>query len=141
MLSNEMIGELFAHAQNAHPYEACGLIFHKAGMIGCWNAAEDATRSFHITITEYQGLCKHTGETPWAIFHSHPGKGAAPSPTDCKLMDAIQVAKMDLAMIIVGMNPSEVRCFKKQGDLYHLQWHWKPNSLDPDVPIYCAVSV
>lgn len=124
VLSKFTINHLIAVAQEDSPREMCGLLFNNSFRVFtyCRNSHEQPTQGFVLDHAEYVKACKDADSKPWALVHSHPGKGAAPSPQDCKLMDAFQVAKLDLAMIIVGMSPAEVRCFKKVGDNYHLEW-------------------
>ena len=43
-------------------------------------------------------------------------------------MDAMQRAEefAAMAMVIMGLDPVEIRCFKKQGELYNLEWKHVP---------------
>lgn len=124
MLSTNTIKHLIKTALEDSPKEMCGIlcdgltIFHY-----CPNSSLDPEHSFLIDQSEWDHV-KH--DYPWAIVHSHPGKSAAPSAQDCKLMDAFQTIGHPMQFIIVGLNPVEIRCFKKHGDLYNLEWKHVP---------------
>ena len=130
MLSSELIAEMIHYANEQAPMEMCGLLFSQAGFQPCPNTAKDPTRTFHLSHSRYIRVCRWCKEKPWAIVHSHPGKSAAPSPKDCQLMDALQLAALDWAFIIVGLAPIEIRAFKKQKDLYALIAWWYPREAD-----------
>ena len=131
MQSNKLITELIEYAQRRVPLEMCGLLFPD-GFHQAWNSALNPTREFTLAIEHYLDICSVHVEKPWALVHSHPGKGASPSVKDCQLMDALQIAKQDLAMVIVGLQPVEIRVFKKDGDLYRLVWSWAREPADAD---------
>lgn len=122
MLSNNTIQEMLKLSRLFAPKEMCGLLFAPSDFWMCTNASKDPEREFVLDHAEYVDVCGITNATPWAIVHSHPGKGAAPSVADCHLMDALQIANQNMAMVIVGLEPVEIRCFKKVGELYHLEW-------------------
>ena len=135
MLSTNQIDALLAYAQLCAPNEMCGLMFPNEGFVGINNVSPDRTRSFQIAHDDYVRFSAMVRETAWAIVHSHPDRGASPSVKDCRLMDALQVAQQDLAMVIVGLQPVEIRVFKKNVDLYRLVWSWahKPADADEEV--------
>jgi proteasome lid subunit RPN8/RPN11 len=120
--SNALIDRLLEDAELCAPMEMCGLLFPNNGYLRCLNTAPRPEQAFNIDHEEYHAACRWMSAPAWAIVHSHPGNGAAPSCKDCALMDAFELAKMDMAMVIVGLKPKEIRCFKKVGDLYELQW-------------------
>jgi proteasome lid subunit RPN8/RPN11 len=89
--------EIVAHAQEAAPHEACGLIAGREGratrVIRCPNLADDPLRRYVMApLAVMQALRSMTeaGETgadgtegePLAIYHSHVYSGPYPSPTD-----------------------------------------------------------
>lgn len=116
--------ELFDYAAQQAPMEMCGLLFAGDRFIRCENIATDKEHTFEIDHQAYLKACMIQDEKPWAIVHSHPRSGAAPSVKDCRLMDACQVSGHDLSMVMVGLKPKEIRCFKKRGELYKLEWVW-----------------
>ena len=124
MLTNDILTHMLNVAETGAPREMCGLLFPKTNLILCRNAAKHPEHEFNIEHEEYQEACRWFGGQPWAIVHSHPGKSAKLSPQDCSLMDALQLAKMELDMVIVGLNPVEVKVWRKLGELYSLVWHW-----------------
>jgi proteasome lid subunit RPN8/RPN11 len=126
MLTQSLIDELLHFARVHDPKEMCGLLFHEHGFWSCKNVARDPEHEFELDHLDYLYLCMKNDAKPWALVHSHPGTGAGPSVKDCQLMDALQVAGQDLAMVIVGLQPVEIRCFKKRGELYELQWAQVP---------------
>jgi proteasome lid subunit RPN8/RPN11 len=140
MLSTDTLDTLLELASAFAPHELCGLMFAPDVFHLCPNAAPDPTKSFLLEHNDYDAACFTHTTDPWAIVHSHPGKGAVPSQRDCALMDALQLANLDWAFIIVGMNPVEVRVFRKQGELYHLEWKWTVGPLE-DAQIYYATNL
>ena len=122
MLSISTIERLLHYAAYKAPQEMCGLLFDEDAFLQCENMAQYPERQFMLHQSDYDHACKIMNKQPWAIVHSHPGRGAAASPPDCKLMDALTRSNLSLSMVIVGMNPREIRCFKKKGDLYNLEW-------------------
>jgi len=121
MLTQFLMDDLYGQAENAAPEEFCGLLFDQV-CVAAKNRAADPLHEFLIGHEDYVKICMFMDEKPWAIVHSHVTKGAGLSPTDCKLMDALEVAKQELAMVIVGLHPREIRIFRKQNGLYILQW-------------------
>ncbi len=121
MLKHHEIDYLFEMAQAFAPHEMCGLLFDD-GFHLTRNVAEDPTHAFKIDHQDYVMACMIHDGKPWAIVHSHPNRGAGASPKDCALMDALDVCRQDLAMVIVGLHPREIRCFRKRGDLYRCEW-------------------
>ena len=134
-LFTRLYEELFRTAQKEAPKEMCGLWFVgiEPGFHQTPNAAHNPEHEFLIAHHEYVRSCMLFDSKPWGIVHSHPRSGAAPSPKDCLLMDALQIAGQDLAMVIVGLIPMEIRCFKKQGEHYTLQWVWEPSHALPSL--------
>lgn len=119
---------LFTLARLRSPAELCGLVFPGDQFIETANRAQHPLTEFLIDHHEYVEVRTKMGENPWALVHSHPTRDAAPSVKDCLLMDALDLAHQDLMMVIVGLQPEEIRIFKKRGDLYHLHWCWPPAS-------------
>ena len=122
MLKPETIERLFHHARYKEPQEMCGLLFDDESFLPCENMAQYPEHQFMIYRADYDHACKIMKRNPCAIVHSHPNKGAAASAPDCKLMDALMGRNMHTAMVIVGLKPMEIRCFRKRDDLYNLEW-------------------
>jgi proteasome lid subunit RPN8/RPN11 len=89
--------EIVAHAQEAAPHEACGLIAGRDGratrVIRCPNLADDPLRRYVMDPTAVMQALRSmadAGESsaegmegePLAIYHSHVYSGPFPSPTD-----------------------------------------------------------
>lgn len=125
MLSNRLLDNLVAIAEHRVPHEMCGLLFSADVFISCQNTAARPEHEFNIEHSEYEWVCRIVGKTPIGIVHSHPGRSARLSVKDCSLLDALQMAKMAMDMVIVGLEPVEVKCWRKVGELYHLEWEWK----------------
>lgn len=122
MISNALIDELIQYAQSTVPKEMCGLLFYAEIFQKAPNVSKDPCRSFTIKHRDYFDICANHVEPPLAIVHSHPGRGAVPSVEDLKLMDAFAKIGHPMDFIIVGLKPIEIRCFRKVGDLYNLEW-------------------
>lgn len=97
MLPAALRAEIVAHAREAAPHEACGLLAGRDGRatraIRCANLADDPLRRYVMDPTAVmQALRSMTdaGESsadgtegePLAIYHSHVYSGPYPSPTD-----------------------------------------------------------
>jgi proteasome lid subunit RPN8/RPN11 len=85
------IDEIISHAREGYPYEACGLLAGKDGLVKrlfrMTNVDEssvsymmDATEQFRV----FKGMRKE-GLEIMAIYHSHPASPAYPSQTDVRL--------------------------------------------------------
>jgi proteasome lid subunit RPN8/RPN11 len=122
ILSSDTLNTLLECARESMPNEMCGLLFSNERFTRCPNSALDPTRTFELSYRDYAHACLFFEEQPWAIVHSHPGKSAALSSKDCSLMDALYCTERDWACIIVGLDPVEVRCWRKVGELYTLEW-------------------
>jgi len=125
ILVRPLIEQVIEAAQKAVPKEMCGLLFSGPWVNGFYQATNAATNHEHeflIDHMDYLTACMQFDGKPWAIVHSHPTSGAAPSVKDCRLMDAFQVSGHDLAMVIVGLQPVEIRIFRKHGERYKLEW-------------------
>lgn len=97
MLPAALRDEIVAHAREAAPHEACGLIAGRAGtatrVIRCPNDADDPLRRYRMNDGAVMRALRsmdeaaeedaegHGGE-PLAIYHSHVFSGPYPSPTD-----------------------------------------------------------
>lgn len=118
MLADDLYDILFREADREAPNEMCGLIFDPHHFVATKNIAADPTKGFLIDIEEYLALVQKRGSRPWAIVHSHPGAPAYPSPQDCRLMDALRISGNTHAMVIVGLNPRQIKRYRREGDLY-----------------------
>jgi len=130
MLSNDLVVELVRQAVSSAPHELCGLLFSHERMKVCPNSSDDPTRSFLLDYADYYRACLYyDGEQPWALVHSHPGRSASLSSQDCGLMDALGMAKIPMVMVIVGLDPVEVKVWKKDGERYGLAWEWQVSTV------------
>ena len=84
-----MRDQIIAHAREAAPHEACGLIASHDGTltrtIRCANSHETPTTRYRIDPREQLRAFRdmdERGEELAAIYHSHPASQAYPSPTD-----------------------------------------------------------
>lgn len=121
MLSNTLIKTLIATASSAAPFEMCGLLFSD-GFHQLQNSALDPEHEFLIHPDLFKLACVNHGEKAWAIVHSHPTKAGTPSVKDCQLMDALEACNQPMDMVIVGLNPIEVRCYRKVEHVYRCEW-------------------
>ena len=88
-LPEAMRAAMIAHAVDAAPREACGLVAydpdgHPARLYRLPNVHPDPAR-FEIDPVEHFRVIKETEARGWrigAVYHSHPGGRAHPSPTD-----------------------------------------------------------
>ena len=131
MINPVLIDQLMTAAIQAAPFEMCGLLFSGDRLCLTTNADPDPARAFLLTHQDYLKACMVHDEKPWAIVHSHPSKGASPSVRDCQLMDALGLANQDLLMMIVGLQPREIRAFRQQAHGYPCVWVWS----DAAVPV------
>jgi proteasome lid subunit RPN8/RPN11 len=96
-LSRELRAAIVAHAREAAPDEACGLLAGRDGVatraIRCRNVAEDKPRKYLMDSDDLRralASMDDAGETdadgnpgePLAIYHSHVRSEARPSATD-----------------------------------------------------------
>lgn len=127
MMSVSTIAKLFQAAEIAAPLELCGLLFSEGRFQTCKNVSVDPWGKFEIDHAEFLQHMADYGEAPWGIVHSHPRGSAHLSGDDCRLLDAMQVTHVQMLMVIVGLQPQEVRVFTKQDDAYvHVCGHVAP---------------
>lgn len=80
-------------AAAAHPHEACGLLFGRAGVDGLHvtsasiaeNVAADPARAFEVApahLFAVQRAAREGGPVPVGVWHSHPAGPARPSEAD-----------------------------------------------------------
>jgi proteasome lid subunit RPN8/RPN11 len=88
-LPDEVRVAMLNHAAQTSPLEACGLVGVDArGRVRMFYPLtndEASPHRFTISPPEHFGAVCHAEARGWeigAVFHSHPGGGAAPSPTD-----------------------------------------------------------
>lgn len=122
MLSNAAIATLLEAAEVAVPLELCGLLFNHEQFQACKNVSFNPWHEFEIAHAEYLKHMADYGEAPWAIVHSHPRGSAAMSVKDWRLLDAMQATNVTMLMVIVGLQPREIRIFTKEADHYTLMW-------------------
>ena len=97
MLPAALRAEIVAHAREASPHEACGLLAGRDGLatrvIRCRNIADDPLRRYVMDPTAVMQALRSMAEAgessadgtegePLAIYHSHVYSGPYPSPTD-----------------------------------------------------------
>ena len=84
MIPAELREELVAHAREALPYEACGVLVldgeRAVRFVPGRNAAESPYR-FHLEVDPEVWFLEDEGYE-LAVFHSHPASPAKPSRTD-----------------------------------------------------------
>ena len=121
VLTRSIAISLVDHARQASLNECCGIIFPRhcfTILIGLTNIAAYPDREFLIDHQEFLDACERAGERPIALYHSHPNEKPVPSVKDCRLMDALEVCKLTLAMVIIGLHPPMVRVFEKRDHVY-----------------------
>jgi len=87
-----MARELVAYARSELPYEACGLLAGdlESGVASTFHPARNAMGSpyrFDIDAGDLVRILhgiEADGQELIAVFHSHPGSAAVPSPTDLR---------------------------------------------------------
>lgn len=82
-MQKRLIKAFSAHAADAYPGEACGLVIQQGKSkkyIRCTNSAADRTEQFRIPPEEY-AAAEDLGEIV-GVFHSHPDATSRPSPAD-----------------------------------------------------------
>lgn len=122
MLPDDLCDILFREAERLAPEEMCGLLFEGPLFVGVKNIAERPLQSFLVDVEEYEGLSKKHGN-PWGLVHSHPGAPPNPSRQDCLLMDALTQTGHAMQMVIVGMNPRQIRSYQVEGESYRCLWY------------------
>lgn len=120
MLSNATIATLFTAAEACPQLEMCGLLFSDQRFQPCKNVSFNPWHEFEIAHEEFLQHMADYGEAPWAIVHSHPRTSAHLSPKDCRLLDAMQITKTDMAMVIVSVQAMELKIYTKEADQYRL---------------------
>jgi len=89
MVTREVVQDLLAAAELAHPAEACGLLTGRPGEIRgavpATNVAADPLRHFEIdpaALVAAHKAARRGGPAVVGYYHSHPTGIAAPSATD-----------------------------------------------------------
>jgi len=113
VLSHTTITTLFHAADVAVPLEMCGLLFSEQRFQPCKNVSFNPWHEFEIAHEEFLHHMADYGEAPWAIVHSHPRTSAHLSPKDCRLLDAMQITKTDMAMVIVSVQAMELKVYDR----------------------------
>lgn len=121
MLSRELRDAVIAHAREAAPNEACGLIAGRDGVptraIRCANAHPLPMTRYLIDPREQLRIFRdmdEQGEELVAIYHSHPASQPYPSPTDraeSHYPDAVYV------LVSLRAEAPEVRAFRIADDV------------------------
>lgn len=123
MLTEDLCDGLFREADREHPLEMCGAIFGEV-YVGMRNVAAFPEHSFEIGMEEFGQYYNRHGN-PRAIVHSHPGAPASISGRDCLLLDALSATgHAQLLMVIVGLNPRQIKAYRKEGESYRCVWSY-----------------
>lgn len=92
VLTREIVRALVQEAARAHPFEACGLLLGRGGMIAriapCANVAPDPARHFEIdpaALVAAHRAARQGGDAVIGCYHSHPTGIARPSATDAAM--------------------------------------------------------
>jgi len=90
-IARAIVDEMIAHAREDLPNEACGMVHAREGVpIAAHRVANVAASPYRYEMNPLQmmGLESQrdaTGETLFAIYHSHVASEARPSPTDVRM--------------------------------------------------------
>ena len=90
-ISSAIIDEMVAHAREDLPNEACGMVHAKDGApIAVHRVGNAAASPYRYDMNPLQMMRLErqrddTGETLFAIYHSHVASPARPSPTDVRM--------------------------------------------------------
>jgi proteasome lid subunit RPN8/RPN11 len=90
-LPQKFIDEMIAHAREEAPNECCGIIAGQYGRaVKLFRArnAEVSPYRYNVDPQDLFGMHRECAEKGWeflAIYHSHTGSEAYPSPTDIRL--------------------------------------------------------
>lgn len=90
-IARAVVDEMVAHALEDLPNEACGMVHAKGGeAIAVHRVKNDAASPYRYEMNPLQmmrleGQRDSTGETLFAIYHSHVASPARPSPTDVRM--------------------------------------------------------
>lgn len=80
MLLTCIVDEVRRAAEDAVPWEACGLIEETGRLIKCENVAKDRAKQFRISPEEFKRACR--GRNIVGVYHSHVNGGAYVSVHD-----------------------------------------------------------
>lgn len=86
-----IVDEMVAHSREDLPNEACGMVHARDGVaIAVHRVKNDAASPYRYEMNPLQmmrleGQRDGTGETLFAIYHSHVASAARPSPTDVRM--------------------------------------------------------
>ncbi|NOZ72659.1 MAG: M67 family metallopeptidase [Chloroflexi bacterium] len=87
-LPRPIYDKIIAHARNGAPYEVCGLLRGREGVVTAWhpatNIAADPRQDYEIAPEDLLVALawEEAGDELIAIYHSHPASPAYPSPSD-----------------------------------------------------------
>lgn len=110
-INKQLQDAIRAHAEQAYPAEACGLLISTAGgreYVPCANLAKTDRENFQICERD-QAAAEDRGEV-LAIIHSHPDKAPTPS-----MADRVSCELHELPWGIVGWPGGEFEWFKPSG--------------------------
>lgn len=111
-----VIDEIVAHCRHEYPHEACGIVAGAGGIARrvypLANVSPDPLRRYLIDAKEQKAVVqtmRAVGETPMAVFHSHPRTDAHPSDVDIDMAYDPQLTHIIVSL--AGPEP-EVRAFR-----------------------------
>lgn len=118
-MSTYVLQEMVNHCQYSLPYEACGLVSGKNGIvITIWKMKNHArsTTSFSMDTAEIGAVfesIKIRGEKLLGIYHSHPTDWAYPSYTDIALNNYPELSHLIISL--ANKHPT-LNCFRIVGN-------------------------
>lgn len=125
LISDKILSDIFSHCKECYPYEACGILAGKSGVVKKiykMNNIEKSSVSYMMDSKEQFTVMKEIREQGLemtAIYHSHPTSAAYPSFKDIQLS-----FYPDSFYLIVGFvnEDLEVRAFEiKEGKVKEVQ--------------------
>ena len=115
-LPRSLANQLIAHARDAAPHEACGVVAlrqnHVQSLLPTRNAS--ATPHVHFTFDDdgYRSIIKTEREgLDVGFYHSHPASPAYPSPTDRAEMSQTWPDSLQL-MVSLAIEPPEINAYR-----------------------------
>lgn len=100
LLLNLIVDDLVKYSEACRPHEAVALLTSKGRIHPLINQRR-SSHEFMVSISLVQEAIEEiqaSGDTPVAIFHSHPNGSARPSKTDKKMMSEAS----DTVFVILG---------------------------------------
>lgn len=115
-VESSVIDKIVAHCHREYPREACGIIAGAGGVARrvypLANVSPEPLRRYLIDVKEQKAVLqamRTSGETPMAVFHSHPRTEAYPSDADIDM--AYDPHLTHIIVSLAGLTP-DVRAFR-----------------------------